>query len=366
MKHRTKRFDLCIVAVALLLSLIAAEIGLAVFAPQSVARLGQVGPGMLAHPPDMYVEDDALGYALRPQFSAVFVRPEYATPVNINALGMRGPELRPRRENTLRILALGDSFTWGYGATEQEAWPYLLERALANRYPTNDIQVLNAGVPGYGTDEALIFLKQRGAALKPDIVITMFFAGNDFVDNMSLARDTHTVENGMLVDLHARRRALQRPSWERANDWLKARSELVSLTSNAFGYLSMRLGLHAWLTDASSEHYSDAQAAVTTTLLHRIVRTTYELNAQHLLVFVPEKTQVLAGGSKPLRAVEIMQNVARDTATPWLNLTPVLSHPEYRTRAYYVSDGHWSPTGNALAAREIEQTLINTKLLQRD
>ncbi|CCQ75552.1 multifunctional arylesterase:lysophospholipase protein [Magnetospira sp. QH-2] len=52
----------------------------------------------------------------------------------------------PAQAETLRILALGDSLTAGYGLAEKDAFTFQLEKALKAR--GHDIRVINAGVSG--------------------------------------------------------------------------------------------------------------------------------------------------------------------------------------------------------------------------
>jgi hypothetical protein len=47
--------------------------------------------------------------------------------------------------------------------------------------------VINGGVRGYGTDQSLLWYRERGLALAPDLVVLVFSA-NDFDDNLSLHR----------------------------------------------------------------------------------------------------------------------------------------------------------------------------------
>jgi hypothetical protein len=73
---------------------------------------------------------------------------EFAVNVRLNALGFREPRLpSPKPPGVLRVVALGDSFTQGYGVEEDEAWPRRLETALDARHPGR-YQVVNLGVPG--------------------------------------------------------------------------------------------------------------------------------------------------------------------------------------------------------------------------
>lgn len=65
----------------------------------------------------------------------------------------------------LRVVALGDSFTWGNEVAAEENFAHLLDVA------DNGLQVLNMGVPGYGIDQMVLKYERHGAQLNPDLVI---------------------------------------------------------------------------------------------------------------------------------------------------------------------------------------------------
>ncbi len=98
-------------------------------------------------------------------------RIEYRT----NSLGIRGPEIDAAKPpGWLRILALGDSCTFGEGVREEDAWPAVLERRLADA-PAARVRVVNAGVQAYHTMNEAVWLERRGLALRPDVVLLGFF-----------------------------------------------------------------------------------------------------------------------------------------------------------------------------------------------
>jgi hypothetical protein len=64
-----------------------------------------------------------------------------------------------------RIVTLGDSFTHGDGVRNAETWQAQLEQMRS------DLEVLNLGVPAYGTDQAFLRWRRAGSALRGDIVL---------------------------------------------------------------------------------------------------------------------------------------------------------------------------------------------------
>lgn len=106
---------------------------------------------------------------------------ELAYEVRINALGLRGPEVA--REGpppgTKRVLALGDSGTFGFYVGEEETFPARLEQLLrAGGVP---VEVINGGCGGWSIDSATLFLEERAIALAPDLVV-LVYCSNDISD----------------------------------------------------------------------------------------------------------------------------------------------------------------------------------------
>ena len=82
----------------------------------------------------------------------------------INKQGFKGPELAPLH-NRPRILALGDSTTFGTGVYD---YPRFLSDSLNGR--GIPVEVINGGVEGY-SPRNILFEMDRYKALKPEIVI---------------------------------------------------------------------------------------------------------------------------------------------------------------------------------------------------
>jgi lysophospholipase L1-like esterase len=126
-----------------------------------------------------------LGYAAargRPGEDRLLVREEFAVHVRLNALGFREPRLpSPKPAGVRRAVALGDSFTQGFGVEASEAWPALLESRLAGGDSGGRWEVLNLGVPGTNPRDALEHLRAPGLAYAPDVVVVLVM-GNDVQD----------------------------------------------------------------------------------------------------------------------------------------------------------------------------------------
>lgn len=104
-------------------------------------------------------------------------------PVSTNSLGLRDDEFPIQKpEGEIRILCLGDSFTFALGVRFEDLYVQILERLLAERHPSHRFQVINAGVAGYNTTQELIFLQADGLRYEPDLIVVGFY-WNDLLGN---------------------------------------------------------------------------------------------------------------------------------------------------------------------------------------
>jgi lysophospholipase L1-like esterase len=90
-----------------------------------------------------------------------------------NSLGYRNNEFSVEKpDNVFRIVAIGGSSTYDVRiADNAKTFTAQLEKQLTEEYGYQNIQVINAGVPGYNSWEMLINLEFRVLDLDPDLVI---------------------------------------------------------------------------------------------------------------------------------------------------------------------------------------------------
>ena len=117
-----------------------------------------------------------LVYELRPSLERV----DYVgAAVSTNSDGFRRTApTAPATDRTYRILGLGDSVMFGQGVSDGREYLARLEKSLSRDDPSREWQILNAAVPGYNTAQELAFLRARGLAFKPDLVV-IGFVSND-------------------------------------------------------------------------------------------------------------------------------------------------------------------------------------------
>ncbi len=186
MKYRHK---LVSIVIALVISVSVTEVGL---------RMLRLVPHE-GYPDGMYQKDELLGYSLTPNFEGKLIKHEFATKFRTNSIGMNDVEYGQKNEDDYRVLALGASFAWGaYGAGLNETFLKKLEQKLNTEHNNTNYQVMNAGVPGYALDRQLLWLKNRGLAFKPDMLLVTVYAGNVFHE-AAIKRAVTVDERGQLV-----------------------------------------------------------------------------------------------------------------------------------------------------------------------
>jgi lysophospholipase L1-like esterase len=158
-----------ILAVSAVGGLLLAELALRLFGP--VPRLG--------NPPGLYVADERCGFRLLRNFRGEQVCEGGPLPIRTNALGFRGDELAP---DGLRLLLLGDSQAFGFGAREEDAFPVVLQELY--RAAGVSAQVVNAAVPSQSTWGELGLLEAVFDEVRPDGVLLALYVGNDFRENL--------------------------------------------------------------------------------------------------------------------------------------------------------------------------------------
>jgi lysophospholipase L1-like esterase len=101
----------------------------------------------------------------------------------INGQGMRANRdyRYEKPAGVRRVVVIGDSFAIGYEVNVEQTFAMVLERELEKRHP--HIEVLNAGVSGYSTAEAALYLERELIKYDPDVVVSSFYE-NDFADNV--------------------------------------------------------------------------------------------------------------------------------------------------------------------------------------
>ena len=177
MKLKRKLLDAVIILGIAFLMLSCCEIALRLVYPEKTKSTSRE-PGEPAY-------EFNRGYlvSLKPNVEKTFVRTlENGGDVirwKTNSHRFRGSELR--EDAAVRIVVYGDSSIQARFSDLQDTYTRRLEKRLQET-TGKDVEVVNAGVIGFGPDQSLIRFSEEVDVYHPDIVVFHVFADNDFGD----------------------------------------------------------------------------------------------------------------------------------------------------------------------------------------
>jgi len=321
--------------------------------------------------PDLYVSDGDLLLVPNPGFEGEVSTIEYSASVRINSKGHRGPEVGAKAPGELRLLALGDSFTLGVQVEEEQTFSALLGAKLTASLG-RPVRIINAGVDGFGTEQAMQMAERLDAHYDVDGAILLFFTGNDFWENFSFTERKRMNGGGLMPPpkpyLSFWDRTLGRLSYAYAFVRVHFRTRALRSDSHQLQRYSEELRIF----DASSPVLT-RQMHVTRSALNRFSSFCMEKEWKCFLPIAPP-----AFVAHPQRAeatfdlvdMDMNQvNLDRPSQTlaklplqglPKLDLAPLLRAST--EPLYFRFDGHWNSKGHALVADTLAEWL--TPLLQ--
>lgn len=122
---------------------------------------------------------------------------EYDVAVKINNYGFRGKDINLSKDpGVTRILVMGDSFTFGVGAEENETIPFLIEKYLKEK--GKKVEIINAG---FGSDSPVLHylkVKEKYLKFKPDLALFLFDF-SDLSDDWRYERSLVYDESGNII-----------------------------------------------------------------------------------------------------------------------------------------------------------------------
>lgn len=115
--------------------------------------------------------DPELTYRMRADVSFAYRQTEFATTIRSNSRGLRDDEASLHGPE---VIALGDSYTMGWGVEGDETYAQVLEAETG-------LRVLNAGMSSYGTAREATLLGRLDTRRLRGVVVQYFF--NDYGEN---------------------------------------------------------------------------------------------------------------------------------------------------------------------------------------
>ena len=271
-----------------------------------------------------YRYDAELGWAPVPNSSAVVTNAR-TFHLQHNSLGFRDIEFK--RDGRPTALILGDSFVWGVDAEANERFTDLLRSRLP------DLNIVNAGVSGYGTDQEYLLLQRLWPTIQPALVVLIFCTDNDRLDNAT----------------NIRYDGYQKPYFATAaNGELVLRGQPVPLSRQLYIKQSW-LVHHLWLARLAAFAY---------------------VELQHPQVYVPDPTEkivskmrefVEAHGARLVVGVQSRDDqLTRHLQAEQIPFVSFEGAETYSSRF----GGHWLPSGHKLVAERLLGLLSEIRVVR--
>ena len=359
--------------ISLLIGLIIGEIIIRIFFPQVISpvqfyydsKLGGMIPvpnqkGFKSHPHDYYYE------------------------YQNNEIGMRDTrQLESYKKYPYKILAIGDSFTYGWGVNDDETFCKLLEKKINK----DSVAVLNAGASGSGTDYALSFFQVRGSELYPKVVL-YFYYENDFVDNSE--NRYYTIKKDSIVSTainkSANLNAIQKNKLadSKIYNWFASHSHLFNMIRTQVGIMwnkkvkQENQNQQATIQRSTSDNQSvipisdqgipktieiskieNNQFYPTYVYLKALAKNVEKSGGKFYTFFIPSNKSIIEYQNSGTMSHEkvIVDFCKANNIKVYSFKDVIMKHKDPFKAFYFPTDLHWNKDGNELAADYLYQVL---------
>jgi hypothetical protein len=263
--------------------------------------------------------------------------------LNTNSKGFRGKKdfLYIKNRENLRILVLGDSFTFGDEVSDDETYSHYLQEILPHT------EVINLGVHGYGHDQMLILLQEEGVKYEPDIVILGFLPADmprNLLKFRDFAKPRFVLKSGKLKLTGI---PVPRPEYILQWDW--TRPKIFDMFSIMRHKVRKELGL-----------LKKEMVDVTTAILMDMIELIESIHAIPILVYLPQGREISmypAVTQYEAYMFSICQlNGKAKCFSTWSYFAEKIAKGEtFKLGKLW----HWDPAGHRTAAEAIKRYLVD-------
>lgn len=288
-----------------------------------------------------------------------------------------------------RIAFFGDSFAEAFQVDRPDNFVERAERALRSTFP--EIDLLNFGTGGYGTDQCYLRYLNQGRLFDPDVVVYAAFAGNDaYNSDMALNTPDHPYkpfydfDQDTFIHLadYKSGDAMTRDNDKRDSRWYRKLHVYTAKREASVRFRAWkraRMGTIqktplpvAWdLYRVIPEHDWNRTWEITRRMLKKFQEAVRQDGREFVMVVIPERFEIHpeyweeveskheVGGDVDLSASSRgFIDIARELGIPALDLRADFHRAaEAGDRLYLRHDGHLSLKGHEVAAHAISQFL---------
>lgn len=355
--------------------------------------------------------DPVLGWRMQP--GRYRYKPEHTlqkVDFYFNSLGIRNKDISVL-ENTevQRIIVLGDSYTFGFAVKSKDLFTAKLERTLSDN-SNNTYDVINAGLPKYGTAQELLMLKYlKDHKVIGNVYLLMMFT-NDILDNLRMGEygdmSLDPRQPGFVIDKSGRLE-LKYPSQDllpaskmvQNDNNANANKKNIFLKMASIEFLKERVGtflqqkpvlvkvltqigldikfermpgiINGWY----KQEILNTGVPLTKALIREIKKETENVNAKLLIVLIPSAIQVntevfapllksnypdnkmvLDWSNDPARPQRLISEICQELDIPYLDLLPTLRANNDK-HLFIHGDWHFTAIGHTVVAQSLSEFL---------
>lgn len=324
--------------------------------------------------------------------------------VHTNRSGFRGEELnRPRPGK--RVVVYGDSFIEAEFSALESTYVHRLGKRLSAGFEL-PVEMVNAGVIGYGPDQVSLRMDMELGLLDPDLIVVGLFADNDFGDLLRNKLFSLDASGKLRPHRFALSRSLRRAFWQAKYSPVVFRlltkfiaavtvrpvtpMEQVArdLALSIEEYREFVIEGNREVSHLLNDHY-DADISLTPdsdsarykvrfmeAMIERIDETARHYGVPLLLLIIPSPidvcedydgaqvdTRKYPGYRRPTLTTIIEESALRH-AIPHINLFPPFRARNANELYFHGGDNHWNDAGQELAAELTANYVLSQRLVR--
>lgn len=269
--------------------------------------------------------------------------------------GFRNAEAPPDR---VPIVAVGDSWVFGFGVDDSLAWPRVLADSL------RPLRVRNLGLIGSGPEQYTRVLERFGLPLHPSVILYGVFPGNDLDDQEAFALWERSGRRGNFAEWRTYGPAGRRPPlWQQSylavaveEGWKYRHERFAGSTIRLPDGSPLQLSPARLLPKAERSHPGDPAFDGVLAAVARARSLATRAGARLVVLVFPTKEEVYL----PLRgqaAPELTSRwvpALRQLGVECLDLTDTLRAHARGGPLYFEVDGHLNAAGNRVIAQALQ------------
>lgn len=269
------------------------------------------------------------------------MKPDFVSPLASH--GSDGFRTTSAGDNVGRVvLAVGDSFTYGLGVSNNETYTSVLAQSMG-------LRVVNAGVNAYGLDQSLLMWELVADEVSPDVLLVGYFV-DDFVRSSLTVRDApkpyFTYDQGM------GRYVLEGVPVPTVKTWIAGNAKndrgalrVLDMTRWARMRATDKLGVSDESSFERMENLSDY-------LLLRLKTGTNSASVELIVLIIGH---CYDGNAFYLRIEQSIEESCQRHGLQCINLARLMRDADYAS--FYGNNCHYSSAGHRFAASEIASML---------